>query len=74
MNELSPQEKVNVNQIFYGYSQKKKGKKYTYEGMLQDIHGKRVRSGILVPQKYENELERFMQIHKLNYQKEVVFV
>ena len=73
MDELSPQEKVKVNQILYGYSQKKKDKKYTYEGMLHGIQGKRVRSGILVPQEYENEIERFMRSHKLNYRKEVVF-
>jgi len=73
MDDLSAQEKVKVNQILYGYSQKKKDKKYTYNGMLQDIQGKRVRSGILVPQKYENDLERFMRSHKLNYQKRVIF-
>lgn len=73
MDNLSPQEKVKVNQILYGYSQKKGDKKYTYDGMLQDIQGKRVRSGILVPQEYESELERFMNGHKLNYKKEVVF-
>ncbi|MBM4241069.1 MAG: hypothetical protein FJ150_05350 [Euryarchaeota archaeon] len=73
MEELSPQEKVKVNQILYGYSQKKKDKRYTYNGILKDLHGKRVRSGILVSQKYEEELESFMQSHKLNYQKKVVF-
>lgn len=73
MENLSPQEKVKVNQILYGYSQKKGDKKYAYDGMLQDIQGKRVRSGILVPQEYESELERFMKSHKLNYKKEVVF-
>ncbi len=67
-----------------------KDKKYTYEGMIQDLHGERLRSGIMVlqkifyflwfenhrfsqPQKYEGELERFMQSHKLNYRKKVVF-
>lgn len=74
MDELSPQEKVKVNQILYGYSQKKKDKKYEYEGILGDVKGKRVRSGIIVPQEYENELERFMRSHRLNFQKEVVFV
>lgn len=74
MEALSPQEKVKVNQILYGYSQKKKDKKYTYKGVLQDVQGKRVRSGILVPQEYESDLEMFMRSHKLRYQKEVVFV
>lgn len=73
MDELSPQEKVKVNQILYGYSQKKKDKRYTYDGILKDINAKRVRSGILVSQKYENELERFMRRHNLNYAKKVVF-
>jgi predicted nucleotidyltransferase len=73
MGELSPQEKVKVNQILYGYSQKKKDKKYTYEGMIQDIHGERLRSGIIVPQKYEGELEKFMRSHNLNYRKKVIF-
>lgn len=74
MEELSPQQKVKVNQILYGYSQKKKEKRYTYDGILQDVKGKRVRSGILVPQRYEKDLEMFMRKHRLNYQKEVVFV
>ncbi len=74
MDTLSPKEKVKVSQILYGYSQKKNDKMYTYEGILRDVQGKRVRSGILIPQKYENDLEMFMRSHKLNYQKEVVFV
>lgn len=73
MDNLSPQEKVKVNQILYGYSQKKKDKKYIYEGIIQDLNGERLRSGIMVPQKYEGELERFMRSHKLNYRKKVVF-
>jgi predicted nucleotidyltransferase len=73
MDGLAPQEKVKVSQILYGYSQRKKDKTYINEGMLPDIQGQRVRSGIMVPQKYENELERFMRSHKLNYQKKVVF-
>lgn len=74
MNNLSPQDKVKINQILYGYSQKKKDKKYVYEGLLEDMDGERLRSGIIVPQKYEAELERFMRSHKLNYKKKVVFV
>ncbi len=74
MDQLSSLEKVKVNQILYGYSQKKKDKRYNYDGVIQDLQGKRVRSGIMVPQKHEGELESFMRNHKLNYQKKVVFV
>ncbi len=68
MDNLSPPEKVKVNQILYGYSQKKKDKRYTYECMIQDIHGERLRSGIIVLQKifyflwFENQ--RFSQPQK----------
>lgn len=74
MESLPPKDKVKINQILYGYSQKKGDKKYNYDGLLKHIHGEKVRSGLLIPQEHEVEIDRFMRENKLNFQKKVVFV
>jgi predicted nucleotidyltransferase len=74
MENLSPQEKVKINQILYGYTQKKKDKKYSYNGLLEHLDGERIRSGIMVSQDHEQDLERFMKTNKMNYRKKTVFV
>lgn len=73
MEDLSPQKKVKVNQVLYGYTQKKRDKKYSYDGLLEHLEGERIRSGILVSQDHEHEIERFMRANKLNYKKKVIF-
>lgn len=74
MENLSPQEKVKINQILYGYTQKKKDKKYSYNGLLEHLDGERIRSGIMVSPDHEQDLERFLKTNKMNYRKKVVFV
>lgn len=74
MDNLSPQKKVKINQILYGYTQKKKDKKYSYDGLLEHLNGERIRSGIMVSQDHEHDVERFMRENNLNYKKKVIFV
>jgi predicted nucleotidyltransferase len=74
MENLSPQEKVKINQILYGYTQKKKDKKYSYNGLLEHLDGERIRSGIMVSPDHEQDLERFLKTNKMNYRKKVVFL
>jgi predicted nucleotidyltransferase len=74
MEALLPKNKVKVNQILYGYSQKKGDKRYDYGGLLKHIQGEKVRSGLLIPQEHELEMDRFMRENKLSFKKRVVFV
>jgi len=74
LENFFPQKKVKVNQILYGYTQKKKDKKYSYNGLLEHLEGERIRSGIMVSPDHEQDLERFLKTNKMNYRKKVVFV
>jgi len=67
-------EKTKIDRMLYGYSQRKRGKTYSYKGLVDSLKAERFGNNLLVQLGRAEELREFFETHDIKFEQKTVFL